>query len=145
MSMNKTLHNLLLSTHSTFHKKVFANLSGTDLTSGQPKVLDYLKYHDGCVQKDIATACEIESSTVTSLLLRMEEAGLLERRTLNGNRRSLYVFLTEKGRESLEKVSNVFDELERAAFDGFSKEEQIDFLEKFLKIYTNLMKENEVK
>lgn len=117
--MNITLHNLSLSTHSTFYKKVFENLSDTDLTSGQPKLLDYLKYHDGCVQKDIATACEIESSTVTSLLLRMEQADLIERKMLNGNRRSLYVFLTDKGRKAVERVSDVFDELEKVAFDGF--------------------------
>ena len=143
--MNITLHNLSLSTHSTFYKKVFENLSATDLTSGQPKVLDYLKYHDGCVQKDIATACEIESSTVTSLLLRMEQADLIERKMLNGNRRSLYVFLTDKGRKAVERVSDVFDELEKVAFDGFSKEEQTDFLQKFFKIYNNLTKENELK
>lgn len=143
--MNKTLHNLLLITQSTFHKKVFGNLIDTGLTSGQPKVLDYLKYHDGCVQKDIATACEIESSTVTSLLFKMEEDGLIYRKMLNGNRRSLYVFLTDKGRKSLEKVSNVFEELERVAFDGFSKEAQMDFLEKFLTIYNNLIREDELK
>lgn len=139
--MNHTLHNLLLSTQSTFHKKVFGNLSGTGLTLGQPKVLDYLKYNDGCVQKDIAAACEIETSTVTSLLFRMEEAGLIERRMLNGNRRSLYVFLTDKGRESLEKVSDVFDELEKVAFDGFSETEQAKFIQNFTKIYNNLIKE----
>lgn len=143
--MNKTLHNLLLSIHSIFYKRIFANLSNTGLTSGQPKVLDYLKYNDGCVQKDIATACEIESSTVTNLLLRMEEAGLIERRMLNGNRRSLYVFLTDKGRESQKKVSDVFDKIEKVAFNGFSKEEQIEFLGMFSKIYNNLMKENELK
>lgn len=138
--MIKTLHNLLLSTQSTFSKKVFANLNDTGLTSGQPKVLDYLKYNDGCVQKEIAAACEIESSTVTSLLLRMEEAGLIERRMLNGNRRSLYVFLTDKGKDSLGAVSNVFDKLEKVAFDGFTEEEQKDFIEKFSMIYTNLIK-----
>jgi DNA-binding MarR family transcriptional regulator len=138
--MNKTLHNLLLGTQSTFHKKVFGNLSNTGLTLGQPKVLDYLKYNDGCMQKDIAAACEIESSTVTSLLLRMEEAGLIERRIVNGNRRSLYVFLTDKGKKSLEKVSSVFEGLEKIAFDGFSEEEKNDFLDKFLRVYNNLIK-----
>lgn len=104
-------------------------------------MLDYLKYHDGCVQKDIAAACEIESSTVTSLLLRMEKSGLIERRMLNGNRRSLYVFLTEKGKEALEKVTSVFDELEKIAFDGFSEDEKVDFIEKFFRIYNNLTEE----
>nr|WP_092074436.1 MarR family transcriptional regulator [Dendrosporobacter quercicolus]NSL49692.1 MarR family transcriptional regulator [Dendrosporobacter quercicolus DSM 1736]SDM94917.1 DNA-binding transcriptional regulator, MarR family [Dendrosporobacter quercicolus] len=140
--MYKTLHHLLACTYSTFSKQVLANLFDSGLTSGQPKVLDYLKYHNGCVQKDIAAGCEIEASTVTSLLLRMEEGGLIERRMRKGNRRSLYVFLTDKGIKALEKVSEVFDELETLAFEGFSTEEKMDFLEKFFKIYGNLTKEN---
>lgn len=140
--MYKTLHHLLACTYSTFSKQVLANLFDSGLTSGQPKVLDYLKYHNGCVQKDIAAGCEIEASTVTSLLLRMEEGGLIERRMRKGNRRSLYVFLTDKGIKALEKVSEVFDELETLAFEGFSTEEKMDFLGKFFKIYGNLTKEN---
>lgn len=140
--MNKTLHQLLLNTHLAFHKKVFGMLNDTGLTSGQPKILDYLSYNDGCVQKDIAAACEIETSTVTSLLLRMEEAGLIERHMLNGNRRSLYVFLTDKGKLAQNKVGSVFLKLEKVAFDGFTEEEQKDFLEKLSKMHKNLTNEN---
>lgn len=143
--MYKTFHHLLACTYSTFSKQVLANLFDSGLTSGQPKVLDYLKYHNGCVQKDIAAGCEIEASTVTSLLLRMEEGGLIERRMLKGNRRSLYVFLTAKGITALEKVSEVFDELEKLAFAGLSTEEKMDFQDKFFKIYSNLTKENKIK
>lgn len=136
--MDKTLHRLLLCAHSIFAKRVLANLLNSGLTSGQPKVLDYLKYHNGCLQKDIAEANELEASTVTSLLLRMEEDGIIERRNLERNRRSHYVFLTDKGKQKLDQVNNVFDALEKIAFEGFSKEEQADFLEKLSKIYINL-------
>lgn len=138
--MRIQFHSLLLSTHLIFHKKVFTKLSDTGLTFGQPKVLDYLKDHDGCVQKDIAAACEIEPPTVTSLLQRMEEAGLIERKALNGNRRSLYVFLTENGRSAQEKVSIVLDSLEALAFEGLTEEEAETFMNLFSKINQNLTK-----
>ena len=35
-------------------------LKDTGLTLGQPKVLDYLKDHDGVSQKEIAAGCLIE-------------------------------------------------------------------------------------
>lgn len=35
---------------------------------GQPKVLDYLKDHDGSSQKEIARACHIEPGSLTSIL-----------------------------------------------------------------------------
>lgn len=59
------------------------------LTPGQPKVLDYLKEHDGASQKEIAGACGIEAGSLTSVLNRMEEKHMIERRILNGNRRTL--------------------------------------------------------
>ena len=40
---------------SLFQKKVLDALSPYKLTAGQPKVLDYLGKHNGCIQKSIAT------------------------------------------------------------------------------------------
>jgi DNA-binding MarR family transcriptional regulator len=135
-------HNLIMITQSVIHKNVFMKLGETNLSLGQPKVLDYLGKHDGCVQKDIAISCQIEPATVTSLLSRMEESGLIERKSLNGNRRSLYVYLTEHGKEMYEKVKTVFDEVENVAFEGFSEKEREEIIQQLYKIYSNISKEN---
>ena len=74
-------------------------LEETGLTAGQPKVLDYLGYHDGASQKEIAAHCYIEAATLTSVLNGMEAKALIERRRLNGNRRTFHIFLTQKGRQ----------------------------------------------
>lgn len=60
---------------------------------------------------------------------------------LNGNRRSLYIFLTNKGKDLEQAVDSVFEKLEKIAFEGFSEEEQTDFLNKFYKIYINITEE----
>ena len=49
--MSSSFHYLVMAEHSIFQKKLIAKLKGTGLTSGQPKVLDYLKDHDGASQK----------------------------------------------------------------------------------------------
>jgi DNA-binding MarR family transcriptional regulator len=135
-------HNLLMVTQSAVHKHVFSKLSDTKLSLGQPKVLDYLGNHDGSVQKGIAVSCQIEPATVTSLLSRMEEMGLIERKSLNGNRRSLYVYLTEDGQKMQGKVKSVFDEIENSAFEGFSGKEKDEFIQQLHKIYCNITKES---
>ena len=84
--------------HTTLNRRVLARAAGLGLTPGQPKVLDYLIDHEGHDQKTIAAYCEIEPATVGSILLGMEDAGLIVRRQHPGNRRSLFVYLTEKGR-----------------------------------------------
>ncbi|MFQ8842414.1 MAG: hypothetical protein ACLR8P_17485 [Clostridium fessum] len=56
-------------------------LKDTGLTLGRPKVLDYLKEHDGAKSKEIAAGCLIEAGSLTSILNRsMEEKDLIERK-----------------------------------------------------------------
>ena len=101
------------------------------LTSGQPKVLDFLLKYQEADQKTIAAYCEIEQATVGSILLRMEKAGLVLRRNREGNRRSLYVSLTDKGQKAAEKMMDVFRREEEKAVSGLSTEE-VDTLKNIL-------------
>ena len=122
--MEQSFHYLLMADQAVFQKRLLNALKKASLTAGQPKVLDYLKDHDGAGQKEIAAACHIEPATLTSVLNRMEEKGMIERRMRNGNRRSLYVFLTEKGKELSDVVEREFDRAEEQALAGFSPEER---------------------
>lgn len=135
--MSSSFHYLVMAEHSIFQKKLIAKLKGTGLTSGRPKVLDYLKDHDGASQKDIAHGCHIEPGTLTTLLNRMEEIGLVERRMLGGNRRSFYVFMTDLGKSKLKLVTDAFNELEEEAFSDISAEDRENFMDLFQKIYKN--------
>ncbi len=137
--MSPTFHYLIMSEHSMFQKELLNRLKDSGLTIGQPKVLDYLKDHDGAGQKDIARGCHIEPGTLTTLLNRMEDTGLVERRMLNGNRRSLYVFLTDKGKNRLALVTETFSEMEEKAFRGISESEREAFMNVFLRIYENTL------
>ena len=136
--MSHSFHYLIMAEHSIFQKELLNRLKNTGLTIGQPKVLDYLKDHDGAGQKDIARGCHIEPGTLTTILNRMEDAGLVERRMLNGNRRSLYVFLTEKGKEQLKLVTEAFSGMEEEAFRGISETERELFMDLMLRVYANI-------
>lgn len=136
--MDTSFHYLLMANQAMIHKLLFSGLQGTEMTIGQPKILDFLKDNNGVNQKEIARGCHIEPSSLTSLLNRMEESNLIERKNLNGNRRSYYIFMTEKGKEYQELVSARFSELEQKAFQGVAKEEAEQFGKTFLKVYHNL-------
>ena len=56
----------------------------------------------------------------TTILNGMEEKGLIQRKSLNGNRRSWHIFLTDRGKEMVEAVDKGFEELEDQAFSGIS-------------------------
>ena len=136
--MDDSLHYLIMANQMLVQRGLLERLKETGLTIGQPKVLDYLKEHDGSNQKEIARACFLEAGSLTSILNRMEEKGLIERRMLNGNRRSFHVFLTENGKKNQELVEEMFAEIEKDALDGISSEEFETFMEVYRKIYGNL-------
>ena len=95
--MDTSFHYLLLAAQGMFQRRILARLAGSGLTAGQPKVLNYLGLHNGSVQKSIALGCQIDPATLTGLLGRMEEKGLVERRAEGGDRRALHVYLTDFG------------------------------------------------
>lgn len=136
--MNDSFHYLSMANHMMVQKKLMEQLKDTGLTLGQPKVLDYLKDHDGASQKEIVAGCLIEAGSLTSILNRMEEKGLLERKMLNGNRRTFHIFMTESGKKNQKLVEETFEKIEETALNNVSEEEQKVFMEIFLRIYRNL-------
>ena len=136
--MNSSFHYLVMAEQAMVQKALLARIKGSGLTFGQPKVLDYLKDHNGSSQKEIARGCHIEAGSLTSILNRMEEKGLVERRMLHGNRRNSYVFLTEKGEELRNLVTESFESIENEAFRGISEADRQQFMKTFSRIYENL-------
>ena len=136
--MNDSFHYLSMANHMMVQKKLMEQLKDTGLTLGQPKVLDYLKDHDGASQKEIAAGCLIEAGSLTSILNRMEEKGLIERKMLNGNRRTFHIFMTESGKKNQKLVEETFEKIEETALNNVSEEEQKVFMEIFLRISRNL-------
>lgn len=119
-----SLHYLWMKTYLQMKRLVTAQAMPLGLSSGQPKILEFLAEHGEHEQKDIADYCEIEPTTVGSILLRMETSGLIERRKRPNNRRSLYVSLTPKGEEMARTLQKVFTEAEEQITAGLTEEER---------------------
>ncbi|MCD7724540.1 MAG: MarR family transcriptional regulator [Clostridiales bacterium] len=130
--------NLLITTHAMHRKYMMKMIEGTGLTRGQPKVLRYLDQHDGSNQTEIASGCFIETASMTSLLNGMEENGLIERRRMNGNKRTYYIFLTDKGKEMCRIINTAFEEVNTELFSNIAFEEQETFISVFEEIYHQL-------
>lgn len=136
--MDRSFHYLLMATQSLFQRSVMAELSGSGLTAGQPKVLDYLGRHDGSVQKAIAAGCQIDPATLTGLLNRMEEKGLIRRCNEDGNRRSLHVYLTEQGWAKQREVRQTMERQSEVVQAGLSEEQRAQLLDCLYKVCANM-------
>lgn len=134
----ESFHYLQYAVHMLIHKQLLAGLKDAGLSIGQPKVLDYLKDHDGAMQKDIAKGCFVEPASLSGLLDGMEKKGLLRRAASESSRRSVCVWLTELGWEQVRHVERVFGEIEQAALSGFSEQELAQIANFQQRIYANL-------
>lgn len=136
--MDLTFHYLLMANHLLLQKHLFSSIKDLSLTLGQPKVLDYLKNNDGAIQKDIALSCHIEPASLSTVLNGMEKKGLVTRTMNNNNRRTMNIFMTEKGKEICRRIEKEFESIEKKALEGFS-DKDIELLQEYMKkIYDNL-------
>lgn len=136
--MDHSLHYLLMANHAMLQKQLFAGIKDLGLSIGQPKVLDFLKDHDGAVQKEIARGCHIEPASLSTILTGMEKSGLLNRQASEENRRIVNVYLTDKGKELSAKITEAFIELEERALSGLTAQERIRVLSILTAIHDNL-------
>lgn len=118
-----SLHYLLMKAYAQLNKKILKNAAAIDLSPGQPKILEDLLCHGENNQKAVAEHCEIEQATAGTILLRMEKEGLIKRFNKEGNRRSLYVTLTSKGRQRALQMEQIFNRCEQEAVSGMSDAE----------------------
>lgn len=119
----ETLHYLLMKSHSQLNRRIVAEAAQAGLTSGQPKILEYLWRYGENNQKAIADYCEIEQATAGTILTGMETAGLIMRERRDGNRRSLYVKLTDQGETAAKRMEQIFQEQEKLACERMDQEE----------------------
>ena len=142
--MDESLHYLIMANQMLVQKALMERIKDTGLTIGQPKILDYLKTHDGSSQKEIAQACFLEAGSLTTILNKMEEKGLIERRMLHGNRRTFHIFMTEEGKKKQQLIEKAFLQIEERALNGISEEDLGMFMAVYKKLYSNLQdKRNE--
>ena len=128
----------IMSMQARIHKQLMKKLEHTGLSAGQPKVLAYLRSHEGRCQKEIAQACQIEPSSLTVLLNRMEKRGMIERRYREGNNKTRYIYLTEYGRGLAAQVVDCFYAVEQEALSGVPEEELAVFFRVCEEIVNNL-------
>lgn len=85
------------------------------------------------------TAFFIEPATITGIIQRMENSNLLIREYRNGNKKTNYVSLTEKGFETAKKVQEIFKKAEKEAFKDISQEDLLSFMTTLKKINNNII------
>ncbi|HEY5711702.1 MAG TPA: MarR family transcriptional regulator [Allosphingosinicella sp.] len=78
-------------------------------TRAQWRVLARLSHEDGARQVELAEALDVEPITLCRMVDRLEEAGLVERRRDEADRRAWRIHLTEKARPLIDELHGLAD------------------------------------
>jgi MarR family transcriptional regulator for hemolysin len=88
------------------------------MTRAQWAVLVRLDRAEGLNQSELAEMLDLQPITLTRLLDKLADSGLIERRPDPGDRRAKRLFLTPAARPVLEHLSTIGEEIMAAVLDG---------------------------
>ncbi len=142
--MKQQLRELIGAMNKLFitHRKYFLKKSQSfGLYVGQPALLGFVRRNPGCTQTEIAENLGVSSASVAFSVKRLEKTGFLMKQVNSLNMRCNKLYVTSDGLDVLERFSDVYDEMNQAMFDGFSKEE-LDLLASFTERVQNNIEKN---
>jgi MarR family transcriptional regulator, organic hydroperoxide resistance regulator len=137
-SMQETMAYLMMQVSRAHRHKVSTALAEFGLHIGQEILLTYLWEKDGLVQSELAELMMVEPPTLTKMLNRMQQVGLLERCRDCEDGRAYRVYLTDKGRELQEPVTQAWNNVNKQILQDLTLEEQLLFRRLLLQIRDNL-------
>lgn len=90
---------------------------------GQLPIIEYIASHDGCTQKELASALLVSPASIAVSAKRLQKAGLVEKKPDARNARCNSLSVTELGLIHAERCRAVFDAVDEEMFLGFSQQE----------------------
>lgn len=103
--------------------------------------LRILWMRDGLTQKELSDLAGVMESTTFSAMKAMEASGLIERRHLAGNRKSIHVFLTKTGRSLEKKLVPLAEEVNHISVRGISESTIVSLRKSLMLMIENLAAE----
>lgn len=118
--------------------KKFLSSYGVDISGEQWVILKRIYEQEGINQREIAGLTYKDPASVTRMIDLLEKQELVNRRDIDGDRRSYNLFLTKKGIALVEKVIPLAKELRKQGIKSISKQDMETFKNVLNKIYENL-------
>ena len=136
--ISESIGALLVQICRAHRNKAHELLSRIDLYPGQEFLLINLWPQDGLTHTEVAENLCVQPATLTKMLDRLVRTGLVKRKMDPDDQRVSRVYLTEKGRELLQPINQVWEELEQISFANLTLEERLLLRRLLLQVYENL-------
>lgn len=105
---------------------------------GQPRLLFLLMKEDGKTKKELYEIMNLAPATISKMVDRLQNSGFVYTEKDAIDKRVSRVYLTDKGRETLNEVKIAINDINKIAFEGFSQDEITQLAELMEKMKKNL-------
>jgi DNA-binding MarR family transcriptional regulator len=112
-----------------------------DINSGQGRILFALWQEDNMPISGLAARTQLEKSTLTAMLDRLEKQGFVERITSKKDRRKIYIRGTDKNRGLEKRYMAVSREMTEIFYKGMTETVIDEFERRLEEILENLVRE----
>ena len=110
-------------------EKILSEKNIDAFNGAQGRILYVLWQEDGISIRSLSTKCGLAITSLTTMLERMENQGLISRVQSETDKRKTLLFLTEKAHALKGEYDSVSDEMGSIYYKGFSEEEITRFEE----------------
>lgn len=121
------------------HAKV-RDLMPEELTVDQFKMLRYLRYNERSTASELSEIFCVGKSSVTAIITRLSDKGLISRIPEEKDRRVINIVLTEDGMRICDLMEDQVQNVLAGIIDEFDEKEAIVFIETFEKLAKAVMK-----
>ncbi|MHC6178652.1 MarR family winged helix-turn-helix transcriptional regulator [Clostridium sp. JNZ X4-2] len=129
-NLYRALHRLNRQMHRTAHGGIH---SKGGFHHGQANLLTLILKNDGASQRILAEQLDVRPSSMTEMLSKMEQSGLITRKQGKDDQRVMHIYLTEEGRKAAKEIienTNAFTESIFSALTEIEKEQMLAITEK---------------
>lgn len=126
--------------HRESHRHI-RDIDDHRLHRGQGHLLSLISENPGAKQIDLAEMMDMRPSSMTEYLVKLDQAGLVGRKHDENDQRVIRVYITDKGKEILEKAAGSMSEMTESVFGVLSADEKEQFHATIKKLTESLDKD----
>lgn len=134
--------------HQIVHMSKYQEIKKTEalgIKPGQAVILFMLGCKGGLSQKQLAQEIGITPPSMTVALRKMEESGFIMREPDDEDQRVIRIRLSEKGKQYVDEIKSILEEMEELLYEGISPEERMLFRRLLIEMRDNLLNHKEFR
>jgi MarR family transcriptional regulator, organic hydroperoxide resistance regulator len=142
-AMDRTLSAAIARTAKAHRQRAGQLLAEIGLHPGQELLLAALWRRDGQSQVELARELDVSAPTVNKIVMRMSDAGLVQRRASSDDNRLARVHLTARSERMRGDVEAAWQRLESRTVQNLTEAERAALLTLLRKVYASLTTQEE--